>query len=289
MENIYTLNKSELPYLLREISDPPEKLFIKGKLPKEDAKILCIVGARKYSSYGEEACKKLISGLKGYNICIVSGLALGIDSIAHRSAMETGLQTIAFPGSGLDPKVLYPPSHTKLAEEIIYSGGALLSELEMMQTGADWTFPRRNRLMAGISHATLVIEARLKSGTLITSKLAVEYNRDVGAVPGSIFSSLSEGPNQLIDLGAKIIRSSDDILEMLGLKKREEMKSIQPSLFMNLSENEKKIVEFLQIESHTAEQLILKSGLSAKDINESLSSLEISGLIEESNGKFRVR
>ena len=289
MENIYTLNKSELPYLLKQINDPPEKLFVRGKLPKEDAKILCIVGARKYSSYGEEACKKLISGLKGYNICIVSGLALGIDSIAHRSAMETGLQTIAFPGSGLDPNVLYPPSHKKLAEEIVYSGGALLSELEMMQTGADWTFPKRNRLMAGISHATLVIEARLKSGTLITSKLTTEYNRDVGAVPGSIFSSLSEGPNQLIDLGAKIIRSSDDIIEMLGLKKKGEMKSIQPSLFMNLSENEKKIVEFLQIESHTAEQIILKSGLSAKDINESLFSLEIASLIEESNGKFRVK
>lgn len=295
MHDIYTLNKSELPFLLQQITDPPERLFIKGSLPKSDAKVLCVVGARKNSSYGHEACKKLILGLKGHNICIVSGLALGIDSIAHKSAIEAGLQTISFPGSGLDPKVLYPQSHARLAEEIIYTGGALLSEFEMMQEGAFWTFPQRNRLMAGISHATLVIEAELISGTLITSRLATEYNRDVGAVPGPIFSPLSEGPNMLIGLGAKIIRNSDDILEILSLKTSKDLegqensrKNIQPSLLLILSENERKIIEFIQIEPHTAEQLTMKSKLSAKDINEGLSSLEIQGLINESGGRFRI-
>ena len=111
MDDIYILNKSDFPFLLQQINDPPEKLYIRGNLPRKDAKNLCIVGARKHSSYGEDVCKKLISGLKGYNICIVSGLALGIDSISHKTAIENGLQTIAFPGSGLNENVLYPYKH----------------------------------------------------------------------------------------------------------------------------------------------------------------------------------
>src|SRR3989344_3546844 len=286
MDNIYTINKNELPFLLQQIPDALEKLYVKGKMPKEDAKLLCVVGARKYSSYGEEACKKLLSGLTGYNICIVSGLALGIDSIAHRAAMEAGLQTIAFPGSGLDPKVLYPPSHIRLAEEIVHSGGALISEFEMMQEGAPWTFPQRNRLMAGISHATLVIEAELISGTLITSKLATDYNRDVGAVPGQIFSPLSAGPHMLIRLGATPITSSQDILEMLGLKAREVV--VQKELPLGLNENERKVMELLQIEPHTSEQLVLKTGLEARKINETVSSLEIGGIVKEILGKIKI-
>ncbi len=288
MNNIYTLEKDEIPFLLQQITDPPKKLHIKGNLPKTDTVNLCIVGARKYSNYGEEVCRKLILGLKGYNICIVSGLALGIDAIAHRAALDAGLQTIAFPGSGLNDNVLYPSANKKLADEILYAGGALISEFEMDQKGTPWTFPQRNRLMAGISKATIVIEAELKSGTLITSKFATDYNRDVGAVPGQIFSSLSEGPHMLIRLGATPITCSNDILEMLGLKTKEEIRNIQPSLLLNLSENERKIVEYLQIEFYTNEQLVLKTDLSAKEINEILSSLEIQGLIEEKFGKFKL-
>ncbi len=289
MENIYKLKKNEFPFLLKQITDPPEKLYVKGSLPKEDAKVLCIVGARKHSSYGEEVCKKLVIGLKGYNICIVSGLALGIDSIAHRSALEVALQTIAFPGSGLDRKVLYPKKHARLAHEIVYAGGALISEFEMMQEGTHWTFPQRNRLMAGISHATLIIEAELVSGTLITSKFATEYNRDVGAVPGSVLSPLSAGPHMLIRLGATPITCSNDILEMLGLKVREGSgQAIQPKLLLNLSENERKIIECLVIEPHTSEQVVLKTGLSAREVNEALSSLEIQSLVKENNSKFRI-
>jgi DNA processing protein len=288
MDSIYTLEKNEIPYLLQQINDPPKKLYIKGTLPKTDTVTLCIVGARKYSSYGEEACRKLILGLKGYNICIVSGLALGIDAIAHRAALDANLQTIAFPGSGLNDNVLYPATNKKLADEIVYAGGALISEFEMNQIGTHWTFPQRNRLMAGISKATVVIEAELKSGTLITSKFATDYNRDVGAIPGQIFSPLSKGPHMLIRLGATPITCSNDILEMLGLKTKDEIKNIQPNLLLNLTENERKIIEYLQIESCTNEQLFLKSNLSAKEINEILSSLEIQGLIEENFGKFKL-
>lgn len=286
---ISTIKKQDLPPLLKEITDPPEKLYIKGSLPPPNMKFLCVVGARKHSSYGKETTEKLLAGLKGYNICIVSGLALGIDSIAHRTALDNNLKTIAFPGSGLDPKVLYPQTHARLAEEIVSSGGALLSEFEMTQEGAPWTFPQRNRLMAGISHATLVIEAELQSGTLITSKFATDYNRDVGAVPGNIFSSLSKGPHMLLGLGAKVVTSSDDILELLNMKKegeKNEGKILQNPIPPNLGENEKKILEYLSIEPLSKEGLILKGGFTAQELNLAISTLEIEGLIIEYGGKM---
>lgn len=230
-----------------------------------------------------------LSGLKGYNICIVSGMALGIDGFAHRTALETGLHTIAFPGSGLDPSVIYPASHAPLSREILKAGGALISENEMLQVSAPWTFPKRNRLLAGISHATLVIEADLQSGTLITSKYATDYNRDVGTVPGNIYSPLSAGPHQLLGLGAKVIASSEDILELLDLKKRgEEIRPEQKTLLLNLSENERKILDFITIEPHTVEQLIYKTGLSVQEINLAVSSLEIEGIIVERDGKIKL-
>jgi DNA processing protein len=293
MDEIYILEKETIPLPLRHIPQPPSKLYVKGKMPAEDAVLLCVVGARDNSSYGEEVCKKLIAGLKGYNICIVSGLAIGIDGIAHRAALDTGLQTIAFPGSGLTPDVLYPTSHARLAEEIIYAGGALISEFKMDQIGASWTFPQRNRLMAGISKATLVIEAGLQSGTLITSRLSTDYNRDVGAVPGNIYSPLSAGPHMLIRNGATPITCADDILEMIGFERRDgmgqEQRAIQANLFAGLNENEKRVIEILQIEPRTAEQLVLKTGLSAKELNEIISSLEVQDLVETGNDIFKIK
>lgn len=289
MDDIYILSEEEIKLqipLLKEIPQPPKKLHIKGMLPKEGSRVLCVVGSRRHSSYGEEACRKLISGLKGYNICIVSGLAIGIDGIAHRAALEAGLQTIAFPGSGLDQKILYPSQHSRLAEEMLFAGGGLISEFEMNQAGAHWTFPQRNRLMAGISHATLVIEAGLKSGTLITSKFATEYNRDVGAVPGQITSQLSEGPHMLIRIGATPITCSDDILEMLGFNRPEG--AVQKELPLGLSENEKKIIQLLQVESMTSEMLVMKTGLPTREVQQTVSSLEIQNIITASSSKLSL-
>ena len=282
---IKILKGDEIPFSLTQIPEPPKKLYIKGSLPKQGAKILCIVGSRKHSSYGEQALKQLISGLSGYNICIVSGLAIGIDGIAHRSALDAGLQTIAFPGSGLHDNVLYPKKHSSLADEIVYSGGGLISEYEMTQPAFEWTFPRRNRLMVGISESVIIIEAREKSGTLITSRLALDYNKNVGALPGEITSPLSIETNKLIRDGAIPITCSEDILEMLNINKVEK-KPIQKELLLNLSENERKIIGLLQIEPMTSEVLILKTALNAKIVNELLSSLEISGAIKERNNKF---
>ncbi len=290
---IHIINFDKFPEGLRNIPDPPNKLYMRGKLPDTNTKILCIVGSRSHSSYGERVCKDLIYGLKGQDICIVSGLAIGIDTIAHKCALEIGLKTIAFPGSGLDDSVLYPAQNINLAEEILNSGGALISEFNLLQRGAEWTFPKRNRLMAGISHTIIIIEAKPKSGTLITARLATDYNKNVGAVPGHIFSELSFGPNELIRQGATPILNSDNILEILGLKTKldndcDEINNkngrkevpIQPSLLLNLNQSEIKILECLRVEGHNVEQLIDKTGLLPRDLNECISNLEINGIIK---------
>ena len=184
---IVKLEKSKFPKSLLEIPEPPEELYIAGNLPSEDYTYLCIVGSRKFTSYGKEACEKIIEGLKGYPIVIVSGLALGIDSIAHKKALSVGLKTLVFPGSGLSPSAMYPKTNALLAEEIVKDGGCLISEFDPDFKATLWSFAKRNRLMSGISKAVLIIEAEEKSGTMITARLSTEHNRDVLAVPGSIF------------------------------------------------------------------------------------------------------
>src|SRR3984885_1716838 len=162
-DSIRELSPEEFPELLKEINDPPKKLRLRGELPNLENKMLCIVGSRKYSAYGREMCESIIKGLSDYPITIVSGLALGIDSIAHRAALRAGLQTIAVPGSGLSSKALHPQAHVELANEIVENGGGLLSEYADDFKATQWSFPQRNRIMAGMCHATIVIEAEKKS------------------------------------------------------------------------------------------------------------------------------
>jgi len=280
---IRDLAVEEFPALLREINDPPKSLRCLGELPIPDNTLLAVVGSRKYSSYGREVCEEIIAGLKGYPITIVSGLALGIDSIAHRAALRAGLQTIAVPGSGLGRNVLYPRSHVNLAEEIIEAGGGLLSEYKDDQAAAPWTFPQRNRIMAGMSQMTLVIEAEIKSGTLITSRLATEYNREVGAVPGPVSSPASAGPHMLIRLGAALVRDAKDILELLHLEASQE-----PTLFdtSDLSDDERIILMLLDTPL-AKEDIIRRCGLSIGTASATLSLLEIKGLIFEELGEIR--
>lgn len=285
---------SQFPQLLKEISDPPEHLYIEGNLnPLFDKtyKILCVVGTRRYSHYGEEAVHKLVAGLRGYNICIVSGLAFGIDSIAHRAALDAGLPTIAFPGSGLDRSVLYPQSHIPLAEEIIEKGGALISEFEPTFPSMHYTFPSRNRLMVGVSHGVLAIECSMKSGTMITTKYAAQYNRDVAAVPGSIFSTLSEGPHYLIGEGAMAVTCTDDLLEFLGFARRNGQSKLplgEDPRFKLLPELEKVILRYLQKCPRNKDQLTRELSIDPKHINTVLTSLELEGFIKEESGVVSV-
>jgi DNA processing protein len=287
MQQIRELSKKDFPKRLLEIPDQPKKLFIRGELPPEEYKWLCVVGSRKYSNYGKEACEKLIAGLRGYPVIIVSGLALGMDSIAHRAALAAGLKTVAVPGSGIDDSVLYPSSNRELAKKILENGGCVLSEFEPDFRATTWSFPQRNRIMAGLSDAVFVIEAEIKSGTLITSRLATDYNRDVFTVPGSIFSKTSEGPHMLIGLGATAITSSEDIVKALGLELKTNDHKLTTSDYADCSEKERKVLEFLK-EPNSRDEVTRALSLSASEANTLLGILEIKGLIKESMGELHL-
>lgn len=257
---------------------------IVGHMPKTE-KYLAVVGSRKYSEYGKAVCETLIEGLRGYPITIVSGLALGMDSIGHRAAMRAGLPTIAIPGSGLDEEYLYPPSHRHLAREIVERGGALLSEFADDYPSYPSNFPQRNRIIAGMSEATLVIEAELKSGTLITSKLAIEYNRDVLTVPHPIFSKTSEGPHMLLRLGATPITSSEDIINALGLRPLDSL--FERKDYSNLSTDEREVAEILR-EPLSRDEVIRRLGKPVYVTQTILATMEIKGLLKEEMGEIRM-
>ena len=257
-----------------------------GKLPPENLIYLCVVGSRKFTSYGKDACEKIIAGLKGYPIVIVSGLAMGIDAIAHKKALTVGLKTLVFPGSGLSPSAMYPKTNAKLAEEIFKSGGCLISEFESNFKATLWSFGRRNRLMAGISKATLIIEAEEKSGTLITARLTTEYNRDLLVVPGSIFSPNSKGTNRLLRQGATPVTCTEDVLEALGFEKEKDEEK-QAKLFLDLSPEEKIVVNLLR-EPMQRDYLIRAMKLPIPTANAVLSVMEIKELIKEEMGEIRL-
>jgi len=290
---IAKLPVSDWPPLLAEINQQPKELYFVGAVPDWSRKLLCIVGARKNTTYGKEAVETLVEGLKGYPVTIVSGLALGIDSIAHRAAMKNGLPTIAVPGSGLSPRALHPQSHLRLAEEIVRSGGTLMNEFDPNFKATHWSFPQRNRIMAGLSNATFVIEAEKKSGTLITARLAIEYNRDVLTLPGSIWNTTSQGPHMLLRMGATPIRDSADLLEALGIK--DESTSAKATAdetkYFDCSEKEMLIVKLLN-EPLPRDEILRSAEKEFKmPISETqtlLSLLELKGLIKESLGEVRL-
>jgi DNA processing protein len=283
-QDFQQLLSRDFPPLLQEIPDAPKKLFLRGSLPSFDLMHLAVVGSRKYTPYGKQVCEHLIKGLSGFPIVIVSGLAMGIDSIAHRAALDAGLTTVAVPGSGLDERVLYPRSNLSLARCIIDSGGALISEFEPMFKATPWSFPQRNRVMAGISHATLLIEATPRSGTLITARLTTEYNRDLLVVPNSIFSESSKGVHQFLKLGAIPVTSSEDIVRALGIEMDEKKVKV---LSENISPEERSVLENLS-DPMARDELIRILKMETSSANMLLSKMELSGYIVEEMGLIRV-
>ena len=275
---IEKLNK--IPYRLQEIGDPPKSLYIQGEFPDEEMKFLMVVGSRKHSTYGKMVCEKLIEKLAGYPIVIVSGMALGIDAIAHESAIRAGLKTIAIPGSGLDKKVLYPKSNFNLSKKILESGGCLLSEFEPDFKATNWSFIKRNRIGAGLSDAVLLIEAEEKSGTLTSARFAIDYNREVLVIPGNINSPTSKGTNNLLRDGATPVLKSKDILEVLGLSVKEEKE-----VLVNLPEEESLVYGILT-EPKSKEEICEELDKNIKDINVLVSMLELRGLVKENDGKI---
>lgn len=276
---------------LLELNDIPEKIYIEGNLPEISIdeygralpRILTIVGSRKHTTYATDVIENLLRNLTGSPVIIMSGLALGVDCMSHKFALKNNLKTIAIPGSGLDKKVLYPKINQPLAQEILENDGALLSELEPHTAPALWTFPARNRIMAALSDAVLIIEAEEKSGTLITARMALELGRDIGAIPGNIFSKTSDGTNMLIREGAYAIRNIKDLNDLLHISVEEK----ETNSTSDLTELEKIIIDLLN-EPKEKDALLIESKLSPIDFLITLSSLEIKGRIQETFGEIRI-
>jgi DNA processing protein len=276
---IVKLEPSEFPPLLHEIPDAPKQLFLRGTLPHAETLCLAVVGSRDYSNYGKQVVEYLVHGLRGYPIAIVSGLALGIDALAHEAALDVGLYTLAVPGSGLDNRVLYPRRNRPLAQRILEAGGGLLSEFESDFQATTWSFPQRNRIMAGLSRATLVIEAGERSGTLITARLTAEYNRELLVVPGNIFSEHSKGPHQFLKIGATPVTTPDDILSVLGI----EADAVENQPASHLSDLESRVLEALQV-PQDRDSLIRILSLSTSEAGVIFMQLELNGHIREMDG-----
>ena len=274
--------------LLREIPDPPRELTYRGALPATDLTLLTIVGSRAYTSYGKQVVDELVRGLSGHPIGIVSGLALGIDSLAHEAALRYHLYTLAIPGGGLNDDVLYPARHRGLAQRILQAGGGLLSEFAPDFRATKWSFPQRNRLVAGISHGTLLIEAGEKSGTLITARLAADYNRELMVVPGSIFSQQSAGTHQFLKLGATPVTNSTDILDALGVSRTPADAPTPPRPITRLSPEASRVLELLATPRHRDELIrLLNQPVTA--VVALLTELELADLIAEEQHIYRRR
>ncbi len=289
------LPKEYWPDRVTEIPQPPSELWINGVLPDVDAVWLTVVGSRKATEYGKSCCRSLIGALAGFPVVIVSGLALGIDACAHEAALDAGLPCVAVPGSGLHHSVLAPVQNHKLAKRILESGGCLLSPFPPKYPPAPFTFPTRNRIMAGLSHAVLIVEATSNSGTLITARMAVDYNRDLGIVPGSIFAPGSHGPHQFLLVGATPIFNRESLLQFLGFALENDGNPIlfenetQRNRLPNYTPHEQLLLTAIT-ESPDRHQLASRTGLAQSTINETLTLLEIKGVITISgNTVERIR
>jgi len=274
---ILTITEPGYPDLLKEIYDPPPFFYYRGRLDNPDEFRLAVVGTRKATPYGRQVTQEIVHNLAAQKLTIVSGMALGIDSLAHEAAIEAGGRTIAVLGSGIDRASIYPSTNRRLAERIIESGGAVISEFPLGAIGLKHHFPQRNRIISGLSLGTLVIEAGEVSGSLITAKHALDQNREVFAVPGTIHSPTAIGPNNLIKMGARPATSAEDILESLDLtevKNFMENKAIIPE-----SDEEERILDILTKEPMHIDKIIKKSNLEPQAVTSTLSLMEMKGKV----------
>jgi DNA processing protein len=273
------------PPRLKEIYDPPPVLFLRGRLLPEDERSVAVVGTRKATAYGREAATTITADLARSGVTIVSGLARGIDSVAHRAALDTGGRTIAVLANGLD--IVYPPEHKTLAREI-EERGALLSEHPLGTRPEARHFPRRNRIMSGMTLGTLVVEAGDVSGALWTVSHALEQNREVFCIPGSIFSPASRGTNKLIQEGAKLVLDYKDVLEELNLTAvahQMEMRAItQP-----VDDTETLLLGCIPHEPIHIDEVRRRSGLPIAVVSSTLAMMELKGLVRQVGGMHYIR
>jgi len=288
-DKIEVIKKSsrDYPKILKEIHNAPKQLYVRGDLPKDHNLNFAIVGTRAASEYGKTLAFKIAKELAELGFNIVSGLALGIDTQAHLGALEGKGKTTAVMGSAIDDNSIYPSENLNLVKKIISSGGAVISEYEPGTKSEIWFFPERNRIISGLSQGVLVVEAPEKSGALITARLALEQNREVFAIPGSIFSKNSFGANNLIKSGAKVVTSVDDILEELNLTDLKVKKGIEEK--ENLTEEEKIILNIIEKELIHIDKICKISKMAANKVLSIVSLLEIRGIIKNIGGGKFVR
>jgi len=268
------IENENYPCRLKETKDAPKVLYCRGKLKPEE-NCFAIVGTRRYSSYGKQMALEIAGDLIEAGLIIVSGLAPGIDTFSHQAAVERNRRTIAVLGTGLDERTIYPQSNLKLSQKILETGGCLISEYPAGTPGSQFSFPQRNRIISGLSLGVLVVEAKEKSGALITAEWAKKQGRKIFAVPGPIHSSNSKGPHKLIKQGAKLVENANDILKELNLPPA----STKTVLVGNGSEEENLILKILKEEALYIDKIIEKTKLPASTIASTLAVLEIKGKV----------
>jgi DNA processing protein len=286
------IGNADYPELLTEIPNPPSLLYLRGNAHPNAHPLLTLVGTRKPTEYGVSVAREFASELGKSGITVVSGMAFGIDKEAHKGALEGGSETIAVLGNGLDDASISPRNHLDLAHTIMRRG-ALLSDYPPGTEAADFTFPARNRIMAGMSLGTVVIEATEKSGTLITAHLALDFNREVFAVPGSIYSESSRGPHALIRNGATIATSLADILDALPLAREQKthqglFKEASPAP-QNLSPDEERLLKLLGSDTMHIDALVKHSTLGTSSALSALAFLEMKGLVKNIGNMHYIR
>lgn len=287
-ENIRLIDfdSPDYPRLLKEIPSAPYLIYYKGDYDFNSRPLLAIVGSRKFTTYGQQVALSLARDLAGAGITVVSGMALGIDTFAHRGALEAGGQTLAVLGSSLEDSFIGPRTNFNLSRQII-ANGALLSDYPPGTQATAQTFPARNRLMAGLTTGTIVVEAAQQSGTLITANMALDFNREVFSVPGNIFSPVSQGTNSLIKQGAKIITGVNDILEELNLTDFRQEKKIQE--IIPASKEEEIILQILSNEPQHIDRIIKLSKINTSIVSSTLIILEMKGYIKDMGGQNYIR
>lgn len=281
---LITVRDKIYPKILRHIPHPPFLLYIRGSVEVLKNNNFAVVGTRAFTDYGKRIAPSIVRDIARAGFTIVSGLAAGIDTLAHEAALDAGAKTIAVLGCGSDDATIFPKQNVRLARRIIENGGAVITEYAPHTHGNGFTFPQRNRIVSGLSKGTLVVEADRKSGALITAHDAVDQNRDVFAVPGPIYARTSEGTNHLIQEGAKLITCADDILEEYGLESGAKEKIIKGG-----NELENKILAALDTAARTADEIIQNTGIETPIAHATLIMMELDKKIRNlGNGKYVV-
>ena len=282
-ENIglMTILDDDYPKPLRHIPDPPFLLYVRGSREVLSNSCFAIVGTRALSEYGKRSAPHIALDVARAGFAIVSGLAMGIDTLAHKTALDAGVKTIAVLGTGIDDRTIFPAPNLGLARKIIEKGGVVISEYAVGTHGTKFSFPQRNRIISGLSRGVLVVEADEQSGAMITARFAAEQGRDVFAIPRNIFAKTSQGTNNIIKKGAKMVTCAEDILEEYNLE-------IQKSKIKIVAENpvEEKILAALSGEPITADDIIRQTGLDAAQANAALTVMELKKKVKNLNGKF---